>query len=965
MIVITIPSLDDDDDDDDSSSSSSSSSSESLVDQLLEQDEDATTTSGTQIASDDDDSEGNGTRLLKQLLDAESNSDDDDSSFSSSSSMPSLPGTSDDDDSSSSSLPDEPAMVEIVSIPHEYTPGPDGLCECGLTADDSIHPSRDVPAGLQDPDFATSPYFATISTESRKEAAKKGEALPDGSYPVRNVADLKNAIRAVGRAKNSAKVKRHIIKRARALGKTKLLPDTWKVTASVVVPIDDGMARDYSITHPYEHDESDAVCACGRSLEDQLHLIVAPTLLADASMLEAGQRFKIPMVVPEGVESGDGRKFADNSLTSRPMPLALMWQPEGDEGHNGSVIVGRIDHVERTENGLGDAYGVFDTGPWGQEALRLVRAGMLRGISADLDEFSANVLGGGEDAEHVTNTKLLVTSGRLMGVTLVAKPAYPECVIELVDGEGETDVPDGEYTQDTGEGRLASLIASAAPLNPPTDWFENPGLTKATHLTIDDDGRVFGHIASWDVDHIGLPFGTRAPRSHTNYAYFRTGVVRTSEGSDVHVGQLTLTGGHAPLKASARDAVKHYDDTSSAVADVAAGEDKYGIWVAGALRPGVSPEQVRVLRASSPSGDWRPINGALELVAVCQVNVPGFPVARSLVSGGQVMALVAAGCIAPPEPEAVVVSKAEVDARIAALEAAEQRRLDKQASAVRDRMAVPLQQHTETLTAAALAARARIDLVRNEKRAALTAAALAAMERVRPGRIAELQSKAEELKARVAAGGLDVVPFDSGKHPRDQHGRFRQILARLESLFHGDSSAKQAAAGGIQKVEDAATKEAEGDHSGAAKAAHAGAAELKTAAKSASGDVKTKLTQAAAQVKTAATEHEDEHGTGKSHEGDILLDALPPAVRELLDEAVTRAEEKLDPANPEELWSKVKAFITGTNVMSPRDITRFIKNQIKRDVDPNLFQKGKGAVVPKASPAPPAPQGPAPGLVPS
>ena len=90
-------------------------------------------------------------------------------------------------------------------------------------------------------------------------------------------------------------------------------------------------------------------------------------------------------------------------------------------------------------------------------------------------------------------------------------------------------------------------------------------------------------------------------------------------------------------------AVKHYDDTASAFCDVHAGEDAYGIWVAGALRPNVTAEQVRAIRAAAPSGDWRPINGRLEMVAVCQVNVPGFPVTRARVASGHVYALVAAG----------------------------------------------------------------------------------------------------------------------------------------------------------------------------------------------------------------------------------------------------------------------------------------------------------------------------------
>ena len=186
------------------------------------------------------------------------------------------------------------------------------------------------------------------------------------------------------------------------------------------------------------------------------------------------------------------------------------------------------------------------------------------------------------------------------------------------------------------------LAAAGGPIQPPRDWFEDPRLSGPTPLTVTADGRVYGHIAAWGVRHIGMPGHVTPPRSQSNYAFFRTGVVETDRG-DVPVGQLTLAGGHAPLSADAGAAVRHYDDTASAVADLAAGEDGYGIWVAGALRPEVTDDQVRALRASAPSGDWRPINGALELVAVCQVNVPGFPVARARVASGATMALVAAG----------------------------------------------------------------------------------------------------------------------------------------------------------------------------------------------------------------------------------------------------------------------------------------------------------------------------------
>lgn len=187
------------------------------------------------------------------------------------------------------------------------------------------------------------------------------------------------------------------------------------------------------------------------------------------------------------------------------------------------------------------------------------------------------------------------------------------------------------------------LVAGSAPMYPPNEWFQDPGLKQATPITITDDGRIYGHIATWDSDHTGLPPGTKPPRSASDYAFFRTGGVKTAEGDIVPVGQLTLAGGHAPINASAGAAVAHYDDTNTTVADLAAGEDTIGIWVNGGLRPGVTESEIRALRASAPSGDWRPINGQLDLVAVCQVNTPGFPVARAMVASGEVTALVAAG----------------------------------------------------------------------------------------------------------------------------------------------------------------------------------------------------------------------------------------------------------------------------------------------------------------------------------
>jgi hypothetical protein len=67
-----------------------------------------------------------------------------------------------------------------------------------------------------------------FSTEQRKKMASKGSAMKGGGFPIANAQDLKNAIQAIGRAKNPAAAKAHIKKRARALGLYDLVPDGWK-----------------------------------------------------------------------------------------------------------------------------------------------------------------------------------------------------------------------------------------------------------------------------------------------------------------------------------------------------------------------------------------------------------------------------------------------------------------------------------------------------------------------------------------------------------------------------------------------------------------------------------------------------------------------------------------------------------------------------------------------------------------
>ena len=69
--------------------------------------------------------------------------------------------------------------------------------------------------------------------DTRDNMAKKGTALSDGSFPIADDSDLRNAIQAFGRAKDKPAAKAHILKRAIALGKEDLIPVSWVSKADI------------------------------------------------------------------------------------------------------------------------------------------------------------------------------------------------------------------------------------------------------------------------------------------------------------------------------------------------------------------------------------------------------------------------------------------------------------------------------------------------------------------------------------------------------------------------------------------------------------------------------------------------------------------------------------------------------------------------------------------------------------
>jgi len=376
----------------------------------------------------------------------------------------------------------------------------------------------------------------------------------------------------------------------------------------------------------------------------------------------------------EGVMTGDGRLIERNALDWGDLPIPLRLVVEDVGAHDGAAAVGRITSITRGRGGRIQAAGDIDvSAPAGAEAARLIGGQIQSGVSMDLDNVSfevrvaADLLDGpgapADPAEAEVDADgrvtvldieadaevMVTTSARIRAATLVAVPAFIDARIEL---------DDATLAPAAGSDGGPSLAAAGGPLAPPGEWFTDPGLGGPTPFTVTDDGRVFGHLALWDTCHVSFTMSGQCvtpPRSAASYAHFRLGSTRTREGRDVPTGVVTMNARHAPADRGPVAALAHYEDTGLAAADVAVGEDQWGIWVAGALRPGLAPETVRALRAAPLSGDWRRVGSSsgLELVAALAVNTPGFPVPRAagLVAGGSMLSLVAAGAVTEEDVE--------------------------------------------------------------------------------------------------------------------------------------------------------------------------------------------------------------------------------------------------------------------------------------------------------------------------
>lgn len=452
-------------------------------------------------------------------------------------------------------------------------------------------------------------------TVAKRAAYKKtGDTMDDGAYPVRTQSDLDDAARLIGNSKSHSRadIESHLRRMAKKHGLK--LPAFLQPAAMEgdVVTLGSG----------------DEFCLGETSLQVE-------TLAAGDRPPGVIAKVSFPKLMHLDIPTPDGRMFLADGFSTRDLPLTLFFKDvtTAEGGHDRARAAGSLQHVD-VSNGLVSGWGYLADVPAGREALTAITSQTVRGVSADLTEAFGEQPSLAQLSQHPRLNRVYKTS-RLSGLTIVPIPAFPDTSVEV------DEVFDGALT--------ASAVISRKQ-KPSRAWFADPNLSRATPVTVTDDGRVFGHLALYDTCHVGLPGCRKIPRDDDFAEWYGRGGVLCDDGELVRTGTVFIGGPHADGNFDGDQAMAYYAATSYGWADVTVGYDEFGVWCAGVARPGLGQSILHHARASALSGDWRPAKqgprrGRLTLKAILSVNSPGFPV----VDYGAQGALVAAG--PPPDIE--------------------------------------------------------------------------------------------------------------------------------------------------------------------------------------------------------------------------------------------------------------------------------------------------------------------------
>lgn len=368
-------------------------------------------------------------------------------------------------------------------------------------------------------------------------------------------------------------------------------------------------------------------------------------------MPEAGSSrpFETLMCV-EGRWTGDERIIMVDGLSwdgLLPMPLTV--------DHEGVMeVVGRVDEITRTPGATEDERFIFGKGEFftgtdlGAQVAELIEAQYVRGVSIETDDVAI----GGVDPEDPAlqpgqdpGWMMVTESARIRALSVVTTAAFAEAYITFgtlstlglppaIDGPTPLRAEDMPAADEEGIDEVIIVAAGhtiVLPSVPPAGWFAEPtDVAIEGALTVTDEGRVYGLLAPADTPFIGNPNIRGVPMGNVDYSRFMRGEAVVEGGGRVVAGNITMGCGHAKGITSA-SMMEHHDNSCAVVARVAVGErhsEPRGVWVAGAVLPGTTPDQIQRMMACQLSGEWNPTPSGYELLNALLVPVPAFAMGR-------------------------------------------------------------------------------------------------------------------------------------------------------------------------------------------------------------------------------------------------------------------------------------------------------------------------------------------------
>lgn len=171
------------------------------------------------------------------------------------------------------SLVDRPANPTCqLTLAKALKPGPMTVAPGTVDFDRSLVKVEELhedSGGIEKRDFSAS---------ERRSAASEGQAQSDGSFPIKNAKDLANAIRLAGNAKDPAKAKAHIKRRAAALGLSDKIPDSWKAADAL------DLLKGYDLVAVRKGDQASDIADAEQAIG-----IIAGLIQAEAVQLADGE----------------------------------------------------------------------------------------------------------------------------------------------------------------------------------------------------------------------------------------------------------------------------------------------------------------------------------------------------------------------------------------------------------------------------------------------------------------------------------------------------------------------------------------------------------------------------------------------------------------------------------------------------------------------------------------------------